>query len=51
MRSCANDRGTGPERVRRWRALMDGVLAEDVMWWRKRFTDALMAVPVPAVAA
>jgi trehalose 6-phosphate synthase len=27
--------------VRRWRKLMDGVVEQDVMWWRKRFTDAL----------
>ena len=33
------------ERIRRWRALMDGIEREDVMWWRKRFTDELMAVP------
>ena len=33
------------ERVRRWRKLMDGVIEQDVMWWRKRFTDALAAVP------
>ena len=39
------------ERIRRWRTLMEGVLAEDVMWWRQRFTDALMSMPVPAVAA
>jgi trehalose 6-phosphate synthase len=39
------------ERTRRWRKLMDGVLAEDVMWWRRRFTGALMSVPAPAVAA
>lgn len=40
------------ERIRRWRALMEGVEQEDVMWWRKRFTDALMDAvmdaPVPA---
>ena len=34
------------ERIRRWRSLMDGVLAKDVLWWRKQFTDALMAAPV-----
>ncbi|MGE0179240.1 MAG: trehalose-6-phosphate synthase [Sphingomonas sp.] len=33
------------ERVRRWRSLMDGVEREDVMWWRKRFMDALVAAP------
>ena len=31
-----------PERIRRWRALMDGVEQQDVVWWRKRFTDALL---------
>ena len=30
------------ERIRRWTALMDGVQEEDVIWWRKRFTDALL---------
>jgi trehalose 6-phosphate synthase len=30
------------ERVRRWTALMEGVQKEDVIWWRKRFTDALL---------
>jgi trehalose 6-phosphate synthase len=33
------------ERIRRWRAMMDDVEREDVMWWRKRFTDALLAAP------
>ena len=32
------------ERQARWRACMDNIEAEDVMWWRKRFTDALEAV-------
>ena len=30
------------ERKARWRKLMDGIEREDVIWWRKRFTDALM---------
>lgn len=30
------------ERVRRWRAMFDNVQSEDVMWWRQRFTDALL---------
>jgi trehalose 6-phosphate synthase len=30
------------ERQRRWRVMMDNVEAEDVVWWRKRFTDALI---------
>ncbi len=36
------------ERQRRWQTLMDGVLTEDVLWWRRRFTDALAAAPVIA---
>ena len=36
------------ERVARWRALMDGVEREDVIWWRKRFTDALERSDQPA---
>lgn len=34
---------TKAERVRRWRLLMDSVETEDVVWWRQRFVDALMA--------
>ena len=30
------------ERKRRWRAMMDSVEKEDVLWWRQRFTDALI---------
>ncbi len=30
------------ERKRRWRAMMDNIEREDVVWWRKLFTDALM---------
>jgi len=29
------------ERIRRWRALMDNVSEQDVMWWRRTFTEAL----------
>ncbi|MDB5687657.1 MAG: trehalose-6-phosphate synthase, partial [Rhizorhabdus sp.] len=36
------------ERIARWRSLMDNVEAEDVMWWRKRFSDALEGVKQPA---
>jgi len=36
------------ERIRRWTSLMEGVQREDVIWWRKRFTDALFEVPVAA---
>jgi trehalose 6-phosphate synthase len=39
------------ERVRRWRSLMDGILEEDVFWWGRRFTEALMSERVPAAAA
>jgi trehalose 6-phosphate synthase len=40
-----------PERIRRWRALMDGVEAEDVLWWRRRFTDVLIGVDQPVEGA
>ena len=30
------------ERKQRWRAMMDGIEREDVIWWRKRFTDVLL---------
>ena len=30
------------ERKARWRVMMDNVVQQDVIWWRKRFTDALM---------
>ncbi len=32
------------ERIRRWRSLMDVVEREDVLWWRKRFVEALQEV-------
>jgi trehalose 6-phosphate synthase len=32
------------ERIARWRKLMDNIEAEDVMWWRRRFTDVLEGV-------
>lgn len=32
------------ERIRRWRAMMDKVEQEDVVWWRKSFVQALQAV-------
>ncbi|GGE89863.1 alpha,alpha-trehalose-phosphate synthase (UDP-forming) [Sphingomonas prati] len=31
------------ERIERWRALMDNIEQEDVLWWRDRFAAALMA--------
>ena len=39
------------ERVRRWRALMDGVTREDVFWWSRCVTEAIMSVPAQAEAA
>jgi trehalose 6-phosphate synthase len=36
------------ERVRRWRILKQNVEEQDVVWWRRRFTEALMSAPVPA---
>ncbi|WP_249276470.1 alpha,alpha-trehalose-phosphate synthase (UDP-forming) [Sphingomonas baiyangensis] len=30
------------ERIARWRAMMANVEAQDVRWWRKRFTDVLI---------
>ena len=33
------------ERIARWRKLHENVLREDIGWWRKRFTDALMEAP------
>lgn len=36
------------ERITRWRALMQGVQEQDVMWWRQRFTDALLGDQVEA---
>jgi trehalose 6-phosphate synthase len=39
------------ERIERWRALMDNVQQEDVIWWRQRFTDVLMNAPQPADTA
>jgi trehalose 6-phosphate synthase len=39
------------ERKRRWRAMMDVVEREDVLWWRQSFTDALLeAAPEAAIA-
>jgi trehalose 6-phosphate synthase len=31
------------ERIERWRAMMDNIEQEDVLWWRDRFAAALMA--------
>ncbi len=35
------------ERRERWRAMMDNIEAEDVIWWRRRFTDVLEGVVQP----
>jgi trehalose 6-phosphate synthase len=39
------------ERIRRWQSLMRGVIEEDVFWWGRQVTEAIMSVPVPAEAA
>lgn len=31
------------ERIRRWKTLYSNIRDEDVVWWRKRFTEALQA--------
>ncbi|MBU3992978.1 MAG: trehalose-6-phosphate synthase [Alphaproteobacteria bacterium] len=31
------------ERIARWRPMMDNIMEQDVIWWRRRFTDALAA--------
>jgi trehalose 6-phosphate synthase len=36
------------ERIERWQALMDNVTREDVIWWRQRFTDALINLAQPS---
>jgi trehalose 6-phosphate synthase len=33
------------ERIARWRKLQDNVQQEDIGWWRRRFTEALLAAP------
>ncbi|WP_206363603.1 alpha,alpha-trehalose-phosphate synthase (UDP-forming) [Sphingomonas crocodyli] len=38
------------ERQARWRACMDNVMSQDVVWWRKRFTDALEGAAAAAAA-
>jgi len=30
------------ERIARWRPMMDMIEREDVLWWRQKFTDALI---------
>ena len=36
------------ERIERWRAMMDCIEEQDVIWWRERFTNALRTAPRPA---
>ena len=38
------------ERIARWKPMFDNVCREDVLWWRRRFLDALEASPAPAPA-
>jgi trehalose 6-phosphate synthase len=33
-----------PERIQRWRRMMDNIRDEDVLWWRRSFTDVLAGV-------
>jgi trehalose 6-phosphate synthase len=37
------------ERVARWREMIGIVTEQDVVWWRRQFTDALLAVDEPPV--
>lgn len=39
------------ERIARWRSLFENVSREDVMWWRRTFTDALETQPAQEPAA
>jgi trehalose 6-phosphate synthase len=39
------------ERVRRWRAMMDNIETEDVVWWRTSFVEALRGVKPKRKAA
>ncbi len=38
------------ERIERWRQMIDNVVNEDVIWWRKRFIGALTREPAEAAA-
>ena len=31
------------ERIKRWRSMFDNIQQEDILWWRQRFTDALLS--------
>jgi trehalose 6-phosphate synthase len=39
------------ERIKRWERMKANVDEEDVVWWRQRFTEALMSVPLNGQAA
>ncbi|WP_439532147.1 alpha,alpha-trehalose-phosphate synthase (UDP-forming) [Polymorphobacter sp.] len=39
------------ERVARWRPMIANIEEQDVLWWRRRFTDALESVQPAAVSA
>ena len=34
------------ERIERWQRMMDVIMREDIGWWRKTFTEALMEAPL-----
>ena len=34
------------ERIERWQRMMDVITREDIGWWRKTFTEALMEAPL-----
>lgn len=36
------------ERIARWQSMMDVLRREDIGWWRKTFTEALVREPQPA---
>ncbi len=38
------------ERIERWKAMKANVDEQDVVWWRERFTEALLTAPVRAEA-
>ena len=33
-------------RIERWQRMMDVITREDIGWWRKTFTEALMEAPL-----
>ena len=48
---CAALRMPLEERIARWERMKANVDAEDVVWWRQRFTEALMSVPAEQESA